>query len=214
MIFGWNQRQDLTINSSQSIQNNTKDSYELAPQFNWTVSPWLRLSQRYKLWIQYTAWDYPSDSRVDDYNKRGNLNTFLTISPTERLEVTIEHDYNRRFNATQSGTNAEGGAVYLKDQIQTINNIDFGVEFEAAEGVVFEASTYRKKDNKFLPQSDDESTNFAGEIWVGTRVNKRWGRKNPLELSGLVKKYNAFGPSVQPTSRDYWVADIWVKWSF
>ena len=80
--------------------------------------------------------------------------------------------------------------------------------------MVFEAATYRKKDTKEFPQAESLDENFSGELWIGARVNKRWGRTNPLELSAMVKKYNAFGPSVQATSRDYWVADTWLKWSF
>lgn len=214
IIVGWDQRQDVAVSSNQSIQNNVKDSYEVAPRYTWNLAEWLRLSQQYKLWIQYTNWDHPGDRRQDNYNKRGNLNTSLTIDASDRLEVTIEHDYNRRFNASQSGFNPGGGAIYSKDQVQTINNIDLGLKFEAAPGVVFEAATYRKRDGKEFPQSNQLSENYSGELWVGARVNKRWGRTNPLELSAMVKKYNAFGPSVQPTSRDYWVADTWLKWSF
>lgn len=214
LIVGWNQRQDVAINSNQSIQNNIQDSYEVAPRYTWTLNEWLRLSQQYKLWIQYTDWEHPDDRRTDNYNKRGNLNTSLTFEPTERLEVTIEHDYNRRFNATESGRNAEDNPIYVKNQIQTVSNIDLGLKFEAAKGVVFEAATYRKKDIKEFPQNESLNENFSGELWIGARVNKRWGRTNPLELSAMVKKYNAFGPSVQATSRDYWVADTWLKWSF
>ena len=49
---------------------------------------------------------------------------------------------------------------------------------------------------------------------MGCRVEQQWGATNPLELSAVVKKYNAFGPSVTETSADYWEADVWLKWEF
>jgi hypothetical protein len=51
-------------------------------------------------------------------------------------------------------------------------------------------------------------------MWVGAQVRRKWFRENPLELSAMVRKYNAFGPSVTETSSDYWEADVWLKWEF
>jgi len=30
----------------------------------------------------------------------------------------------------------------------------------------------------------------------------------------MVKKYNAYGPSVSETSANYWETDVWMKWTF
>jgi hypothetical protein len=49
---------------------------------------------------------------------------------------------------------------------------------------------------------------------VGAQVSRKWGKDNPLELSAMVRKFNAYGPSVTATSADYWDADVWLKWSF
>ena len=53
-----------------------------------------------------------------------------------------------------------------------------------------------------------------GRCGPASRCASRWFQKNPLELSAMVRKYNAFGPSVTETSSDYWEADIWLKWEF
>ncbi len=57
-----------------------------------------------------------------------------------------------------------------------------------------------------------ESDEYSGELWVGTKVNKTW--RESITLSALVKKFNAFGPSVSETSANYWEADVWLKWEF
>jgi len=218
LAFSYKQTQDISIRASRSSNNNTKDSYEIAPGYTWDVADWLRLTQSYRLYIQYTDYDYAyleNVTREDDYNKRGNLNTRLTIKATKRVELTIKHDYNKRFNATKVSEDPSGAASYFKDQIQTINKLDFSVDFEAADGVVFNAATYRSKDVKdSFGRTTRRTTTFSGEIWVGCQVKKKWGRRNPLELSALVRKFNAFGPSVTETSADYWEADVWLKWSF
>jgi hypothetical protein len=218
LAFNYKQVKDLSIRESRSSNNNTKDSYEIAPGYTWDVAEGLMLTQSYRLYIQYTDYiysDLESVSRKDDYNKRGILNTRINWDVTDRLELTLKHDYNKRFNATKTGTDASGTSSYFKDQIQSINKIDLGLKFEAARGVILEAASYRSKDVKdTYGVTTRRTTTFSGEVWVGAKVRKKWGRENPLELSAAIRKYNAYGPSVTATSADYWDADVWLKWSF
>ena len=82
-------------------------------------------------------------------------------------------------------------------------------------GVTLEAATFRTRDFKeVFGVTTRESEVFSGELWVGAKVNRKWGKTDPLEVSILVKKYNAFGPSVTEASSDYWEADVWMKWEF
>ncbi|MFH2054158.1 MAG: hypothetical protein ABIK96_17005 [bacterium] len=218
MIFSYKQGQDLSIRESRSSNNNVKDSYEISPGFLWTLAPWLTLDQSYQVFIQYTDYvysDLESVNRDDNYNKRGNLTTKVTIKPTRRLDLVVRNDYNRRFNATRVVTDAAGNSYYHKDQIQTISKIDFGMTFRVAPGVTLESATYQTEDVKdTFGARDRTTTTRSGEVWVGTKVNKRWGKTRPLELSATVKKYNAYGPAVTATSADYWEADVWMKWEF
>ncbi|HPF69623.1 MAG TPA: hypothetical protein PLQ13_03040 [Candidatus Krumholzibacteria bacterium] len=216
--FNYKQVKDIAIREARSSNNNVKDSYEIAPGYTWDLADWLMLTQSYRLYIQYTDYlysDLPSVTRRDDYSKRGNLNTRMTIDATERVEITLKHDYNKRFNATKTGTDASGSSSYFKDQIQSTNKIELGLKYKAAPGVILEAATFRTKDIKdTYGTTTRRTTTFSGEIWVGAQVRKKWGRTSPLELSAAVRKYNAYGPSVTPTSADYWDADVWLKWSF
>jgi hypothetical protein len=218
MVFAYQQVQDFNIRESKSSNNNVKDSYELSPGYAWTISPWLSLDQSYRVYIQYTDFSYDaleSVNREDDYNKRGNLATKVVIDPTSRLNITLRHDYNKRFSATKTGADASGSAFYHRDLNQTINKIELIMRFVAVQGVTLEASTYRTRDNRENFGSKNSVTeNFSGEMWVGTTVRRRWFQKNPLELSAMVRKYNAFGPSVTETSSDYWETDVWLKWEF
>ncbi len=218
LAFNYNEVEDLSLNSSRSSGNNVKDSYEIAPGYTWDLADWLMLTQSYRLYIQYTDYvysDLPDVSRNDDYNKRGIINTVFSIDVSEQLALTVKHDYNKRFNATRTSTDAAGSSAYSKDQVQTNNKINLALKYEAAEGVVLEAATFRAKDDKqTFGVTDRITTTFSGEIWVGAQVRKKWGTENPLELSAMVRKYNAYGPSITETSADYWDADVWLKWSF
>jgi len=150
-----------------------------------------------------------------NYNKRGNLSTRVTFKPSSRLVVTVKHDLNKRFNATESSVNAAGNSFYNKDQIQEISKLDLALVFKVAEGVTIEGATFSTLDDKeTFGSRAKETMTQGGEVWVGTKVNKKWGAKDQVELSMMVKKINAYGPSVSKESSDFWDADIWLKWSF
>ncbi len=218
MLFAFKQSDEIAIHTTRSSNNNIKDSFEVSPGFTWPVSDWLTLSQSYRVYIQYTDYyysDLESVNRSDNYNKRGNLNTIVVLNPTELLELAIRHDYNKRSNATRTVTDASGTSYYHTDQKQAINKIDFGAVFKVVPGVTLEAATFRTRDFKeTFGTTTRETEVYSGEVWVGAKVNRKWGKNNPLELSALVKKYNAFGPSVTEASSDYWEADVWLKWEF
>ncbi len=218
LIFSYKQAQDISIRESRSSNNNIKDSYEISPTYLYHVAPWLTWDQSYQVFIQYTDYTFSeleSVNRDDNYNKRGNLSTKVTIKPTSRLDVVVQHDYNKRFNATRVTTDASGRSFYHKDQNQTISKIDLSLTFRVASGVTLQGATYQTEDTKNIFGVRDRTTiTRSGQVWVGAKVNRKWGRTNPLELSALVKKYNAYGPAVNETSADYWEADVWLKWEF
>ncbi|MCP4574494.1 MAG: hypothetical protein GY838_19255 [bacterium] len=211
----WNQSQDLAIGSDKSIENNTRDRYEISPEFTWQMRDWVRLSQEYTLYIEYRDYDYSDDSsRQDSYDKRGNLTSFLTFDPTSRLRVSLKHQYNRFFKAKRTGEAAGGGSVYTTNSSQTISQIDFSLSFEPVDGVFLETSTFRGRDHKLNPQSGSESSTYKGKVITGLRAKRKWGSTNPVEIQASVEKVNAFGPGIRPASADYWTIDSWVKWSF
>ncbi|MBK8165576.1 MAG: hypothetical protein IPK64_06340 [bacterium] len=218
MVFSWRQTQDLSIRGSSSSNNNFKDSYELAPGFNWKLAPWIDLDQSYRLYIQYTDYVYSylaAVTRKDDYNKRGDLVTKITCRPSSRLTVTIRHDWNRRFNATKSTEDAAGRAFYQRDLEQDISKIDLDVTYAAGPGITLEAGTYRTRDEKTSPgRANSTSRTDSGELVVGGRVDRKFGRMQRVQVSAMVKKINAFGPSITASSSDFWEADAWLKWTF
>ena len=218
MVVAYQQVEDFNIRESKSANNNVKDSYEVSPGYDWTISPWLNLDQSYRVYNQYTNFSYSGHegvNRLDDYNKRGNLATRVVIDPTDRLNITLRHDYNKRFSATKTATDASGNVFYNRDLNQTLSKIEVVLKFVAAPGVTLEASTYRTRDDReTLGAFGSTTRTYSGEMWVGAQVRQTWFRTNPLELSAMVRKYNAFGPSVTETSSDYWEADVYLKWKF
>ena len=218
MVFDYRTNQDLYLRDTRSSNNNVKDSYEVQPAYTWQVAPWLELYQNYQLYIQYTDYiysDLENVNRDDTYNKRGVLNTRVTLKPSRRLTLIVRHDYNRRSNATRTSTDAAGHDFYQTDVDQTISKIDLDVSFKIARGVTLEGATERSEDTKENPNSLSGGTvNQGGKIWVGCKVDQKFGAKDQVELSALLRKYNAYGPGVTETSADYWEADVWLKWSF
>jgi hypothetical protein len=49
---------------------------------------------------------------------------------------------------------------------------------------------------------------------VGCRVDRSWGARQQAQVSAMIKKVNAYGPSITASSSDYWEADVWLKWLF
>jgi len=217
MVFSWRQTQDLSIRGASSSNNNVKDSYELTPGFTWKISPLIDLDQSYRLYIQYTDYVYSylaAVTRKDDYNKRGDLVTKVTCRPSKRLTVTIRHDWNRRFNATKSSEDAAGRSLYQRDLEQDISRIDLDLAYVAAPGITLEAGTYRTRDEKTARGSSVTTRTDSGEMVVGGRVDRKLGRQQRVQVSAMVKKINAYGPSVTASSSDFWEADAWLKWTF
>lgn len=218
MLFAYKQSEDLSLHQTRSSNNNIKDSYEIAPGYRWAVSDKVDFQQKYRLYIQYTDYiysDLEGSTREDNYNKRGNLTTSVTIQATDRLKLTVKHDYNQRFNAEKSQVDAAGNAGYFVDQRQKINKIDLGVKFDVVRGVLLEASTYSTLDEKTAIGTTERVTERReGKIWVGTKVNRTWGKDEQVELSAMIRKHNAYGPSVSEANADYWETDVWLKWSF
>jgi len=218
MIFAYKENHALALNSNQSANNNIKESYEIAPGYSWPLSPWLTFSQSYRIYIQYTDLLYShfeDASRDDNYNKRGNLTTNVKIKASERLEINVKHDYNKRYNADKTNEGSTGSSEYFVNQKQNINKIDLAFKFKVATGVTLEGATYSTRDEKTTISIEDKvAERLEGKIWVGARVNKKWGKDNPIELSAMIKKFNAYGPSISEASSDYWESDIWLKWEF
>ena len=219
MLFAYKTTEDLSIRSTRSSNNNAKDSYEIAPGFDWDLASWLNLNQSYRVYIQYTDYlfsDLESVNKRDNYNKRGNLNTRVTLKPTKRLTVVVKNDYNKRFNATRTLTDVTGNSYYHVDDRQVNSDIDLGVRFAVAKGITIEGATYSSLDEKEKIGNNIILTeNRAGRVWVGAKIDRKWGPpKRPLKFSALVKKYSAYGPAVTETSDDFWEADIWLNWTF
>ncbi len=219
LLFAYKSAEDISIHKTRSSNNNIKDSYEIAPGYDWDLARWLKLKQNFRLYIQYTDYtfsDLEAVNKDDDYNKRGNMNTRVTIRPTRRFTLVVKHDYNRRFNATRTRVDATGNSFYRTDDRQTTSRIDLSAKMEVADGITLEGATYNRLDEKErLGTTTTVTDNRAGEVWTGVKIVRKFGSKtNQFDVSCLVKKFNAYGPAVTKTSDDYWEADVWVKWKF
>jgi hypothetical protein len=218
MGFSYRQSQDVSIRGTSSSNNNRKDSYELTPGYSWNLAPWFTLDQSYRVYIQYTDYLFsylPTASRRDDYNKRGDLATKIAIVPNQRLTITLRHDFNRRFNAAKTFEDAAGSSFYDRNLEQDIARIDLDLAYIAAPGVTIEVGTYRTRDDKTsIGRTTSGTRTDSGDLVVGSRVDRTWGARQQCQVSAMIKKINAYGPSVTASSADYWEADVWLKWMF
>jgi len=129
----------------------------------------------------------------------------------------MKHVYSKTYNATQTSMDAGGDRKYFKDKIKRSSTISLGLKYDAADGVAFMAATEQQKDvTDTFGQRPDRTVEYRGKMAVGIMVSKGWGggQTPPVQLSADVKKNYAFGAGVVETGRDYWDADVWLKWSF
>lgn len=219
MSFVAKRVEEIAIRATRSSNNSVKDSYELRPSYYYPLAGWLILQQGFNISIQYTDYvfsDLPSVSQRDDYNKRGNLKTQVTIRATDKLKLDLSHDYNSRFNATRSSSDASGRDFYSRDLTQRISEVELVVTYLVAEGLTLEGATERTKDLKttYSPRVSEQDRR-GGEVWVGFAYKKHWGdEQSRRELTAKLRKYNAHGPNVQPAYADYWDADVSFSWRF
>ena len=215
LVFSFKQTQDISLRATRSSNNSIKSSYEVSPGYVWPVTRWFNLQQTFRVYIQYTDFDFGYldwVSKTDNYNKRGNLTTMVTLNPSRRLRLTIKHDYNQKFNATRTGADAVGSDFYRIDQEQTINKVDLGFTFKAAQWLTLEGATGRTHDLRDNIGTTTRTTEtFGGMIWVGMGVRRKVGS---VDINGTVRSNFAYGPNVTETNERYWDADVAVTWSF
>jgi hypothetical protein len=220
LLFSYKQIQDISLRETRSANNNTRDSYELSPGYTWPMTQWLELRQTFRVYIEYTDFDYdgyPGVRKQDNYNKRGNLMTQLTVQPSARLRLTARHDYNQRFNATRTRTDASGNDFYRTDQQQNTGKIYLGFTFKADDWLSLEGATDRSRDLTETFGANDQVTEretYAGMIWLGVGIRKKWGRKNTWDVNATIRDNHAYGPNVTETNRHYWDADVTVTYTF
>jgi hypothetical protein len=218
LLFQYRSTEDINLRATKSANNNFRRTFEIAPSYDWPVTTWLKVAQVFRLYIQYQEYTYGNVAGVnkaDNYNKRGNLTTTVSADPTTRLNVTAKYDYGSRFNATLARTDAAGNDFYRRDQDQFTSRVDLGFKYAISPWLSLDATTYRAKDRlENLGTPPRETVNFSGEMTIGTTVTKTWSGANPVILSARVLKHQAYGPNVTENNRDYWDADVSLKWSF
>jgi len=208
--------EDISIKSERSSNNNVKDTFEIAPSYLWPLADWVDLNQSFRVWIQYTDYvfsDWENVNKQDDYNKRGNLNTKVTVKPNARLSMTVRHDLNVKSNAKLSRTDATGSNFYNKESDQTVSNIDFSLSYRISDWFSLLGTTYRKKDSKeTFGNNNSVSDRYSGEVAVGGEIDRSFGSGKTFKISA--RKFFADGPNVQDINRAYWDADIQFNWRF
>lgn len=217
--FAYRHVEDIAIRRNRSANNNFKDIYEVRAGYYWPLETWLQLRQDYRLEIQFTDYAYDELESItlrDDYNKRGNLSTKVTLKPSPRLTFNLGQEHSARFNAGESAENAAGDAVYSRDLEQRISTVSLGLSYQVQPGFTLEGATERTKDVKTTFGARATRTLRLGrQVWVGGTYNRTIGKpEEGRTLTARLKKYYASGPNVQAANGDYWDADIALGWKF
>lgn len=215
---------DISIRASRSANNNARRTYEVAPSYRLHISPKLELGQVFRMYIQYQDHAFarlPEVQKDDTFNKRGNLASTVTWRPSDRFDMVVKHDHNQRYNGTRTDSDAAGNVFYRRDQQQTINRIELGLNWTAihwsrSESLKLQTATYRTLDSvERLGTVSSVTDRYSGELWLGATLNRKWGPPSrPLSLDARVRRFLAYGPNVTETSRDYWEADVKLRWTF
>ncbi|MHB8080142.1 MAG: hypothetical protein ACYDIE_12915 [Candidatus Krumholzibacteriia bacterium] len=217
--FAYRHVEDIAIRRNRSANNNFKDTYEMRAGYFWPLEPWLQLRQDYRLEIQFTdyLYDYlPTITLRDDYNKRGNLSSRVTLKPSPRLSFNLGQEYSVRSNAGKVSQDVAGNAAYARELEQRISTVSFGLIYQVQPQFTLEGATERTRDVKTTFGSRPSSLpRLGGQVWIGGTYSRTIGQpENGRSLTARVKKYYAYGPNVQAANADYWDADISLGWKF
>ncbi len=216
LSFDVNRVEDISIRKERSGNNSIKESYELTPSYLWPVASWLDLNQSFRVWIQYTDYvfsDLETVNKEDNFNKRGNLDTRVTIRPTRRLTVTISHNYNIKLNGKKSETDAAGRDFYFRDSDQAINKINASLSWKVTPWFELDGTTYKSHDlTTRFGNTTTETERFSGELGLGGKLHKKFSASRTV--SAGIRKFFAHGPNVQKAGQDYWDMDIAASWRF
>ena len=217
LAFDARHLEDISIRRERSANNSIKDTYEVAPGYSWPVAPWLDLAQSFRVWIQFTDYVYSGFEGIDkqdDYNKRGNLNTRVSIQVSSRLRVTLRHDFDVKSNAKESRTDAAGRTFYSREQTQDNSKVDVSLSYKPTPWLTLDGATYQARDYKETYGARvTETERFSGQVSVGGQLQLT-SKDGTRSLKAGVHRFFAHGPSVQEYNSAYWDADIQMKWSF
>ena len=217
LAFDARRIEDISIRRERSANNSIKDSYEVSPGYSWPVAPWLDVAQSFRVWIQFSDYVYSGFEgidKLDDYNKRGNLNTRVSIKVSSRLRVTLRHDYNIKSNAKQTDTDAVGHDFYSREQVQDVSKVDVSLTYKPTPWLTLDGTTYQSRDYKqSFGSRIGESESFSGQVSVGGQIELT-SKDRSRTLKATVHRFFAHGPSVQAYNSEYWDADIQLNWRF
>jgi hypothetical protein len=216
LSFDIHRVEDISIRKERSGNNSIKESYELTPSYLWPVASWLDVNQSFRVWIQYTDYvfsDLETVNKEDDFNKRGNLDTRITIKPNSRLTVTISHNYNIKLNGKKSETDAAGRNFYFRESDQTINKINASMSWKVTQWLELDGTTYKSHDlTSRFGNTTTETERFSGELGLGGKLHKKFSASRTV--SAGIRKFFAHGPNVQKAGQDYWDIDVAASWRF
>ncbi|MBK6898926.1 MAG: hypothetical protein IPH09_06540 [bacterium] len=217
LAFDARHLEDISIRRERSANNSLKDTYEVSPGYAWPVAPWLELAQNFRVWIQYSDYvysGYEGIDKLDDYNKRGNLNTRVSIKVSSRLRVTLRHDFDVKSNAKKSRSDAAGRSFYSREQTQDNSKVDVSLTYKPTPWLTLDGTTYQARDFKqTFGASETETERFSGQVSVGGQIELA-NKDRSRTLKAGVHRFFAHGPSVQAYNSEYWDADIQVNWRF
>ncbi len=217
LAFDARHLEDISIRRERSANNSIKDTYEVAPGYSWPVAPWLDVAQSFRVWIQFTDYvysGYEGIDKQDDYNKRGNLNTRISIRVSSRLRVILRHDFDVKSNAKKSRSDAAGRTYYSREQTQDNSKVDVSLNYKPTPWLTLDGATYQARDYKeTFGVRVTETERFSGQVSVGGQLQFT-SKDGARSLKAGVHRFFAHGPSVQEYNSAYWDADIQMKWSF
>ena len=147
--FSLQNSKSVYVDSTQSAQNTSSDTYSLRPAITFILAPGLTVVQTYELDATYTEYVY--DDTKNTVARIATLNTAFNYNLTPRVELTFTHTY-RDQDSGQQLRDPSGARAYSPQAKTERQQVDFALTYKAAEVINFKAEERVLRDRSFTYQ--------------------------------------------------------------
>jgi len=210
-----NRNQTINIDATLSKDNRVDYLYRVMPEYKFTPAPWVTISQKYTIKIEYTDFVYKEEENY--INRTTSLVTDARFSMFRRLRFSFSHSYLMKDTGSYLPRNGE--RLYNRNSENLEHRIDLKTEYRPSDGFAVKATAnFRNQRNSRFGIRDGERVRMgvriyeSGGLKVGFERKKKFGENGALNFD--ISYVKNFGPYLSEERKQYWLVDANIAFQF
>jgi hypothetical protein len=191
----------VSIDSTQSADNRTRELWELRPGFSYRVNDRLTIVQNYALNFEYTDYDYKDSENYLDRNL--TFSNVFQYHPTKKVRLDFEYAFLQHDNGSYL-PDENGQEVLNVRSKDRRDRTRIRVDYTPTKHIAFFGENLYSRSEDITVGTTDSRPTTDGQIKVGSTAGYDWGSGRKLNLTiSRVKRFSPFGAEAE---KNYWDA--------